>query len=700
MEETKQTVSLRRRLGRLFVLVYCAIILCVMGAVLIGDFDPSRNSAAALGSACMDVVCLLTLFILVMNIAFEKGSMSRTTKLFMGLMLGTMWALFFDFLTWSLDGSLKYGSWTFVFTIASLCSGAILAAIFIYYLCSYLDDMYDMKNIFLRAKICLVINSIAFAITITMAVTKTAFEFVDGHYQLGALYELITVLPVLTLAYMTIYTIWNVKTVGIHDVVAVVVYIVIMVGGAIIESVYGFGATYVSITVADVFIFAMLQEKLIDRTKKQKEALAEKITSQYKILESMAGIYSYVNYIDLEEMTAQRFDVNESVVEQIILDENLHSDLNKTLYEFVEDEHKDKFWAFTDLGTLPERMASEKIVTAEFILRNEGWIRAQYIRIGEITDKPLDKVIFAIRNIDEEKKSVEKWIKKSNTDEVTGFYNRHAYEEDMAQYEKDGIGTNFAYISMDVNGLKVANDTMGHEAGDELLVGACTCMRRVFGQYGRLYRTGGDEFVAILHTTAGGLDSLLNEFNRVTAGWKGKFINEITVSAGYVTPEEAMNISLHQVAVLADKRMYDDKSEYYQKKGIDRRGQKDAHVALLGLYDKIIRVNLTEDTYQLVNANTADRDLEKGFANRLSSWMYEFGSSGLIHPDDMVEYLKQTDLDKIREHFRKSSDPLRIFYRKRNENDEYRRFMLEIIPANDYSETSEIVFAYVKDIDR
>ena len=111
--------------------------LLIVFAVLIFVYEPNLNSPGALGSACMDIVCMLILLILIVSLTFGRDEIGRTTRLFLKLMLGTMWALFFDFLTWSLDGSLKYGGWTYIFTIASLCSASILAAVLVLYLSSF-----------------------------------------------------------------------------------------------------------------------------------------------------------------------------------------------------------------------------------------------------------------------------------------------------------------------------------------------------------------------------------------------------------------------------------------------------------------------------------------------------------------------------------------------------------------------------------
>lgn len=700
MEKMKREVTKKRRFGRIFILLYSLVMIAAILGVFLTSFNPGQNSPGALASTAMDVICIIILIIMVMSIAYETERIGRTTKLFLELMLGTMWALFFDFLTWSLDGTLEYGNWTYVFTIASLCSGAILGGVFCYYLCSYYDDMYELNGLFRRAKACLIINSLAFLITVTMAITKTAFVFVDGHYQLGELYDIITVLPLLTLFYMLGYSIVHIKKIGIHDIVAVMVYILTMIGGVALEAVFGFGASYVSITIADVFIFVMLQNKLINRTKQQKEQLSEQIHSQFAIMESMNRIYSYVYYADLEDLTVRRFDKKDSITETLDYSSNPHSALNCGLYEEVNDEQKDAFWAYTDLSTLTPRMTGLKIISAEFISKKEGWFRAQYIRIGDSVYEPIKQVIYTIRNIDEEKKNMEKWIQKSNTDAVTGFYNRHAYEDEIATLKKIKINDNFVYISMDVNGLKLINDNLGHEAGDELLVGACSCMRRVFGSYGNLYRIGGDEFVALIHASESQMESIINDFNETARNWRGKLIEGLTISLGYVTGREAETegMSLHQMAVLADKRMYDDKTSYYQKKGIDRRGQKDAHVALCNLYTKILQINITEDKYQIINVIPNEQTAEMGYSEKLSEWFAGFGNSGQVHPYDLAEYLAKTSLDFISSHFRNESGPLRIFYRRMIDG-EYKRVMMEMIPANNYKDDVQNLFLYVKNVE-
>jgi diguanylate cyclase (GGDEF)-like protein len=121
------------------------------------------------------------------------------------------------------------------------------------------------------------------------------------------------------------------------------------------------------------------------------------------------------------------------------------------------------------------------------------------------------------------------------------------------------------FISSDVNGLKKVNDTLGHVAGDELLIGAANCMKQCFEPYGRVYRIGGDEFASIIFANETQLESIKKDFDDITAKWSGKLVDSLSVSCGYVTRLEVNTNSVHEIANIADKRMYEVKAEHYRK---------------------------------------------------------------------------------------------------------------------------------------
>lgn len=420
---------------RIIIALFCLLVASAMAYVMLRVYDPHQNNLAALSSVCMDIVCIIIIFIIMCSFAFGHYSGNRTTRMFALLLLGTIWALFTDFLNWAYDGTLEFGRLTFWYTVGSLCMGSILSCILSLYLNAYMEENHGFSKMRKSAYACAVVNLISFVITFVLALTGTAFEFVDGHYHTGVLYDIVTVLPILTLLYLAGFLIFNVKKVGIHDVLAVVGYIFFMISGALIEAERNIGTTYVAVTIADIFIFIMLQNEIIAK----------------------------------------------------------------------------------------------------------------------------------------EKRNVQEWMRKSSTDELTGFLNRYAYERDIAAFEKAGLPADFVYVSVDVNSLKKVNDTNGHSAGDELLSGAAECLKKCFGPYGRLYRIGGDEFIGLICADDNLLATIKKNITELTESWNGDLVSSLALSIGYVPLRETDNLPIRQIAILADRKMYEAKSEYYRITGIERR---------------------------------------------------------------------------------------------------------------------------------
>lgn len=177
-------------------------------------------------------------------------------------------------------------------------------------------------------------------------------------------------------------------------------------------------------------------------------------------------------------------------------------------------------------------------------------------------------LVLMLSRVLKEKYEKEKYIYTSNMDELTKCLNRRAYEVDI---QKLDLNKEWAYISFDLNGLKQANDTFGHSAGDELICAAANCMKFAFASYGKIYRIGGDEFVALLNQSVTDLESILQVFDSSIQDWHGKYSNSISVSYGVVKSSEQDFDSIHSVSKLADERMYKSKYEYYNMSGNDRR---------------------------------------------------------------------------------------------------------------------------------
>lgn len=288
--------------------------------------------------------------------------------------------------------------------------------------------------------------------------------------------------------------------------------------------------------------------------------------------------------------------------------------------------------------------------------------------------------------------------KASLTDNLTGLYNRRAYMEDTARFSSK-YPSDFVYLALDVNGLKTVNDNIGHAAGDEIIAGAAECIKKVWGEYGNVYRIGGDEFTALVNIPRDQFDRVVDEFENVVASWHGTLVDTFTISLGFVRAEEVQGVSLHEVSVLADKRMYIAKAAFYKKKGVDRRKQFEAHAALCNLYSKILKINITEDSYLIINMDENEQTEAKGFSNTISGWLTGFGRSGQVHEDDLSEYLRLTDINYLREYFQKGKKTISVSYHRKYE-DGYKQVVMEMIPTNEYRNDNQELFLYVKPIDK
>ena len=85
-------------------------------------------------------------------------------------------------------------------------------------------------------------------------------------------------------------------------------------------------------------------------------------------------------------------------------------------------------------------------------------------------------------------------------DVLTGLSNRAMFEEhlELALARSRRAGTSVAVLYLDLDGLKLVNDTFGHEAGDELLSTVASRIRAATRSVDLVARQGGDEFLVML----------------------------------------------------------------------------------------------------------------------------------------------------------------------------------------------------------
>lgn len=124
----------------------------------------------------------------------------------------------------------------------------------------------------------------------------------------------------------------------------------------------------------------------------------------------------------------------------------------------------------------------------------ERWFSLLYVIMRDADGAPL-RALGALRDIDSQKQEQSRLLDKSRTDMMTGLLNKSTTEEEiratLAHMHLDDCGILFMF---DLDNFKVVNDTLGHLAGDSVLIRLARELRQTFRREDIVGRVGGDEF--------------------------------------------------------------------------------------------------------------------------------------------------------------------------------------------------------------
>lgn len=156
--------------------------------------------------------------------------------------------------------------------------------------------------------------------------------------------------------------------------------------------------------------------------------------------------------------------------------------------------------------------------------------------------------------------------KESNKDALTGLSNRRHFEVELKRWIANlaECNTEFAVLYIDLDRFKTVNDTLGHEAGDRLLVSTAKLLRKLTDETDLIARLGGDEFVVLKPLDGGALsivslaDSLVAEME-APLEFEGKSTS-CSASVGVAIANTEMTRP-EQVVADADMALYHAKAQ-------------------------------------------------------------------------------------------------------------------------------------------
>jgi diguanylate cyclase (GGDEF)-like protein/PAS domain S-box-containing protein len=209
---------------------------------------------------------------------------------------------------------------------------------------------------------------------------------------------------------------------------------------------------------------------------------------------------------------------------------------------------------FQSGGSLHHEYQAER--DQKFFIRTLSPVRDTANAVTAVT--AISKEITDRKRMEEELRSL------SLTDELTGLHNRRGFFTLVKQELRmaNRLGKDGLLFSVDMDDLKVINDTCGHQAGDQAIRGAADMIRRNFRDSDIIARIGGDEFVVFLiEYVPIEPDRLVRRLQDIMNIYNSQSTNPYTLSLsiGWSRYDPGKPVTIEELMHQADRNMYERK---------------------------------------------------------------------------------------------------------------------------------------------
>ncbi len=262
-------------------------------------------------------------------------------------------------------------------------------------------------------------------------------------------------------------------------------------------------------------------------------------------------------------------------------------------------------------------------------------------------DGTLKQLLLTVIDITERKKAVDTMRTMARRDALTGLFNRFVFQDRLLQAMSNAerIGRSMAVLYMDLDDFKGINDTLGHQAGDELLQHVAGQIRATTRSSDTAARLGGDEFAIILTNLQTPEGAIL-----VARQLLDKLAQSFDIDGHKVKPGVSIGITLFpQDANSPEQLLKNADTALYRAKATNRGGFQfyDSSFAAPIEERRAIEFELRRalDQNQLVLHYQPQIEIQSGRITGVESLVrWESPSRGLVPPADFIPVAESTGL--------------------------------------------------------
>jgi diguanylate cyclase (GGDEF)-like protein/PAS domain S-box-containing protein len=250
-----------------------------------------------------------------------------------------------------------------------------------------------------------------------------------------------------------------------------------------------------------------------------------------------------------------------------------------------------------------------------------------------------------IEDVTEQRHTAERMEWAATHDGLTGLPNRFRFLERLGAYIESAEPGSIAVLFIDIDNFKVINDSLGHDAGDQLLRAMSDRLRAVVRDRDLLGRFGGDEFIVMLRDVSGSY-SPFDVAERLRAEIAKPLLIDgaelfVTASIG-ITVSDREGVTTSEMLRDADAAMYRAKSRGRDCVEVFAPGSHDASVLTLRTTNELRRglergeiVPYYQPIVRLDNGHLVGFEV-------LARWRHP--DRGLLGPDQFLPMAEETGL--------------------------------------------------------